>query len=131
MRHAETTAAPAPKRKTTLTQGDLEMLFRGMAPVICQYVLKQIAEAAPNAELEARLSRLDGLINLYERRLQDLEANATTRAPKWAGEYEPGKHYEPGEIVRRRGSIWFATKSTMGAPMVGADWELMVKGPHS
>jgi hypothetical protein len=119
--------AAAPRR-SGLTEADFARLGRVLAPRLRDYVTKRLAEAEPNAELEAVLARLNGLIVLHEGRITALESS-NTPGPRWAGEHEPGKAYVAGELVRRKGDVWLCVNDSSAAPgMALGDWELFVRG---
>jgi hypothetical protein len=78
--------------------------------------------------VEAQVRRVDSLLVLYEARIKSLETNTSSIESTFAGEYEQGRSYQPGEVVKRKGTPWLCTKATAAAPgMAPTDWELFFK----
>ncbi len=65
---------------------------------------------------------------LFKQEVAALKAQASKPAVKFAGTYQGGEAYEPGDLVRHQSCLWICKAATLGTPsqdFVG--WELALK----
>jgi hypothetical protein len=99
-------AKVSPERKAMI-----EIIAKGFAPVVCEYVAKTIAD----------------LVVPLRDRIQKLEERPSVR---YLGVWSAEKRYEPGSFVTHSGSIWHTDLESTGIrPGEGGNviWKLAVK----
>lgn len=82
-------------------------------------------ERVAKALVDGARKYIDQRFASLEKRIAELEARPA--GLKYAGTYDEGRRYMPGEIVTDHGSAWHCREATTQRPGQSKAWQLMVK----